>query len=100
MATLEPARRAKSAVYNHAALEITMAKTPAAAVNSTPAPPAPTSSVTPPLPETYEAALSELERLPTQMLWGDIKLVVVKYPTAELTVTLYTLSLDKIWLQV
>ena len=44
--------------------------------------------------------LSELERLPTQMLWGDIKLEVVKYPTAELTVTVYTLSLDRVWLQV
>lgn len=44
--------------------------------------------------------LTALERLPTLMFWGNIKLEVVKYPDAELTVTLYTLSLDKIWLQV
>ena len=44
--------------------------------------------------------MTTLERLSTQMYWGDIKLEVVKYPAAELTVTLYTLSLDKIWLQV
>lgn len=51
-----------------------MAKSPAAAVNSTPAPPAPTSSVISPLPETYEAALSELERLVGAMEAGQLPL--------------------------
>lgn len=41
-----------------------------------------------------------LEKLPAQMFWGAAKLDVVKYPQAELTLTLYTLSLDKTWLQV
>jgi MSHA biogenesis protein MshJ len=44
--------------------------------------------------------LQTLERLPTQMFWGMAKMDVVKYPQAELTLTLYTLSLDKTWLQV
>jgi MSHA biogenesis protein MshJ len=44
--------------------------------------------------------LQMLEKLPTQMFWGMANLNVVKYPHAELTLTLYTLSLDKTWLQV
>ena len=44
--------------------------------------------------------LTTLERLPTQMFWGNAKLNVVRYPHSELTLTLYTLSLDKRWLQV
>jgi MSHA biogenesis protein MshJ len=44
--------------------------------------------------------LSALERMPTQMFWAKVKMNVVQYPDAELTLTLYTLSLDKVWLQV
>ena len=44
--------------------------------------------------------LQTLEKLPTQMFWGMAKMDVVKYPQVELTLTLYTLSLDKTWLQV
>lgn len=44
--------------------------------------------------------LATLEKMPTQMFWGMAKMSVVQYPNAELTVTLYTLSLDKTWLQV
>jgi MSHA biogenesis protein MshJ len=44
--------------------------------------------------------LAALEKLHAQMYWGLAKMVVVKYPYAELTLTLYTLSLDKTWLQV
>jgi MSHA biogenesis protein MshJ len=44
--------------------------------------------------------LSALERLPTQMFWGKAQMNVIEYPTVELTLTLYTLSLDKTWLQV
>jgi MSHA biogenesis protein MshJ len=44
--------------------------------------------------------LTALEKLPTQMFWGVAKMDVVQYPTAELSLTLYTLSLDKTWLQV
>lgn len=43
--------------------------------------------------------LSALERLRTQMYWSIAKMEVIKYPTVELTLTLYTLSLDKTWLQ-
>lgn len=44
--------------------------------------------------------LAELERLPTRMFWGAARMNVVQYPSVELTLTLYTLSLDKTWLQV
>ncbi len=44
--------------------------------------------------------LASLEKMPTQMFWGMAKLNVVQFPTSELTLTLYTLSLDKTWLQV
>jgi MSHA biogenesis protein MshJ len=44
--------------------------------------------------------LTALEHLPTRMFWGMAKMDVVQYPTVELTLTLYTLSLDKTWLQV
>jgi len=44
--------------------------------------------------------LTALERLPVQMFWGMAKMEVVQYPTSELTLTIYTLSLDKIWLLV
>ncbi len=44
--------------------------------------------------------LSSLEKLPTQMFWGDASLVVDTYPDAVLTLTVYTLSLDKTWLTV
>lgn len=44
--------------------------------------------------------LASLEKMPTQMFWGMAKLNVVQFPSSELTLTLYTLSLDKTWLQV
>lgn len=44
--------------------------------------------------------VSALEKLPTQMIWSEAKMSVVQYPAAELTLTLYTLSLDKTWLQI
>ena len=44
--------------------------------------------------------LTALEKLPTQMYWSVAKMDVVQYPAVELTLTLYTLSLDKTWLQV
>jgi MSHA biogenesis protein MshJ len=44
--------------------------------------------------------LTALEKLQTQMFWGVAKMDVVQHPTVELTLTLYTLSLDKTWLQV
>ena len=44
--------------------------------------------------------LAELEKMPAQMFWGEISMSVDKYPDAMLTLTLYTLSLDKTWLTV
>ena len=44
--------------------------------------------------------LLALEKLPQQMYWAKAQLKVVEYPTSELTLTLYTLSLDKTWLQI
>ena len=42
--------------------------------------------------------LAQLEKLPTQMFWGKASSTVEQYPVSRMTVTLYTLSLDKIWL--
>lgn len=44
--------------------------------------------------------LTSLEKLPVQMFWGMAKMNVVQHPVAELTLTIYTLSLDKTWLLV
>jgi len=44
--------------------------------------------------------LKALEHLRAQMFWGRAQLAVTRYPVAELTLTVYTLSLDKTWLVV
>jgi MSHA biogenesis protein MshJ len=44
--------------------------------------------------------LAALEKMPAQMFWGEVSMGVEKYPDAVLTLTLYTLSLDKTWLAV
>lgn len=44
--------------------------------------------------------LSALEKLPQQMYWAKAEMNVVQYPAAELTLILYTLSLDRTWLQI
>lgn len=44
--------------------------------------------------------LAALEKMPAQMFWGEISFSVDKHPDAVLTLTLYTLSLDKTWLTV
>jgi MSHA biogenesis protein MshJ len=44
--------------------------------------------------------LTALEKLPTQMFWGSAKMSVQQYPVTEMTLILYTLSLDTVWLQV
>ncbi|GAB3447608.1 type II secretion system protein GspM [Massilia solisilvae] len=43
--------------------------------------------------------MNALESLPTQLFWGGARLEVEDYPTARLTLTLYTLSLDSKWLK-
>lgn len=44
--------------------------------------------------------LTALEKMPVQMFWGEATLSVDQYPVATLTLTLYTLNLDKTWLSV
>lgn len=44
--------------------------------------------------------LSALERLPSQLLWGDLVFSVDEHPTATMTLKVYTLSLDRQWLHI
>jgi MSHA biogenesis protein MshJ len=44
------------------------------------------------------AYMRELEALPWELFWGSAQLKVDEYPKATLTLTLFTLSLDKKWL--
>jgi len=44
--------------------------------------------------------MSQLESLPWQLFWGGAQLDAEEYPQARLTLTLYTLSLDKKWLNI
>lgn len=42
--------------------------------------------------------MTAMESMPWQLFWGKASLNVDEYPTATLTLTLFTLSLDKTWL--
>jgi MSHA biogenesis protein MshJ len=42
--------------------------------------------------------LTALEAMPWQLFWGGVKLDVEEHPTSTLTLTLFTLSLEKKWL--
>jgi MSHA biogenesis protein MshJ len=44
--------------------------------------------------------VAALEELPWRMYWGKAQLTVDEYPASRLTLTLYTLSLDRVWLVV
>jgi MSHA biogenesis protein MshJ len=44
--------------------------------------------------------LAELEKMPQRVLWNSVKLSVEAYPRARMTLTVYTLSLDRAWLTV
>lgn len=46
------------------------------------------------------AYLKEIESLPVRIYWDKLDLSAVDYPTAMLRVTLYTVSLDRTWMQV
>ena len=43
--------------------------------------------------------LDALEALPTQLFWAGAALEVEQYPNARLSLTVYTLSLDKKWMK-
>lgn len=45
------------------------------------------------------AYLQALESMPQRVLWGGVQLKVEQYPKALLTLRLYTLSLDRGWLE-
>lgn len=45
-----------------------------------------------------QAYLSELENLSERVYWSKAKLTVIEYPKASLTLNLFTLSLEKKWL--
>ena len=42
--------------------------------------------------------LAQLEKLPSRMYWGKVIMTAEEYPRVLLTITIYTLSLDKAWL--
>ena len=44
--------------------------------------------------------LTRLEKLPWQMFWARTGIDALQYPRVQMTVTLYTLSLDEAWLVV
>lgn len=44
--------------------------------------------------------LQELEKLQTPLLWGDVLFEVGTHPGATMTLTVFTLSLDKQWLHI
>jgi len=44
------------------------------------------------------AYLTQLEKLPQRLLWGQLSYRVIDYPRSEMTLTVYTLSPDKTWL--
>ncbi|MDP2752064.1 MAG: hypothetical protein Q8O31_05615 [Rhodocyclaceae bacterium] len=46
------------------------------------------------------AYLSMLEEMPQRIIWDKVVLTVGKYPKNELSMTVYTISLDKQWLTV
>lgn len=43
--------------------------------------------------------MSTLDAMPTRMFWGRAQLDVETYPTARLTLTLHTLSMDRQWMK-
>ncbi|MTV39728.1 type II secretion system protein GspM [Duganella radicis] len=43
--------------------------------------------------------MDALESLPVQLFWGKAKLDAQQYPNSRLTLTLYTLSLDRKWMK-
>jgi MSHA biogenesis protein MshJ len=42
--------------------------------------------------------LAELEQMPQRVMWNSVRFEVIRYPRNEMTVRVYTLSLDRNWL--
>jgi MSHA biogenesis protein MshJ len=47
-----------------------------------------------------QAYLGALENLPRRVYWGELKIDAQKWPANTMTVTVYTLSLEKTWWRV
>jgi MSHA biogenesis protein MshJ len=47
-----------------------------------------------------QAYLDALERLPRRVYWGELKIDAQKWPASQMTVTVYTISLEKTWWRV
>ena len=43
--------------------------------------------------------MAALEAMPSRLFWGNVRLNVAQYPQATLTLSLYTISLDKQWMK-
>ena len=50
--------------------------------------------------EQSQQVAQGLQGLPVRVVWGKLGLRVNAYPTATLSLTLYTLSLEKQWLNI
>ena len=46
------------------------------------------------------AYLKEIEALPVRLYWYKLEMKVVEHPTVSMHMTIYTISLDKAWIQV
>jgi MSHA biogenesis protein MshJ len=46
------------------------------------------------------AYLKQIEALPAKLYWDKLELTVLEHPTLSMRFTLYTVSLDKAWIQV
>ena len=44
--------------------------------------------------------LSALEHLPRRVYWGELKIDAQRWPASTMTVTVYTISLEKTWWRV
>lgn len=44
--------------------------------------------------------LDTMEKLPWRMIWGKAEMRVEEYPLVTLTITLYTLSMDRTWMAI
>lgn len=76
-APAEPAGQAGPAIYKHG-VELTVAGSYA----------------------SLTQYLESLEKLPWHMFWGKVEMQAVEYPRVTLTITVYTLSMDKTWLAI
>jgi len=46
------------------------------------------------------AYLKQIEALPVRLYWDKLEMTVLQPPTVTMHVTIYTISLDKAWIQV